>query len=93
MRGSYYGKCIGILNDLHKKFPMYNMGRHLSTALDEWDIWGISDKELFLSLEKYLAELELDIPHIYNENIEKIIEDGIHLDRILDNGDEEDNIY
>ena len=89
MRGSYYRKCICLLNEIHKKFPMYNMGRHLSTALDEWDIWGISDKELFLSLEKYLAELEMDIPHIYNENIDRIIEEGIHLDRILQEDEDE----
>ena len=65
------------------------MGRHLITALDGYDMWSVSDKEVFLALEKYEIELELDLPHIYNENIDRIIEDGMNLDRILQEDEDE----
>ena len=38
-------------------------------------------------------EEQLDVPHT-EDDIEKIIEDALHLDKILENGsDEEDSIY
>lgn len=81
---SYYNKCLSILKTLSREFPAISIGRHVSTATDGMDVWGISDKELFCSLEKYKAELEMDIPHMYcTEDIDKIIEDGMHLERVL----------
>lgn len=91
---SYYKRCLKLLDDIHKKYPSLNMGKHLSTSLDGYDIWSISDKELLFSLEKYTAELEMDVPHFYKEeNIEEIIQGGLHLDNILEDNAEEDNIY
>ena len=87
---SYYSYVINILQQLRMAYPSYNMGRHLATALDGYgDMWGLTDKEMLFALEKYKAELELDIPHTDDNEIEEIIKDGMNLDDILK--DQEDN--
>jgi hypothetical protein len=87
---SAYIQAIHILQDLHKLFPNYNMGRHLSTALDGYgDVWGMTDKELVFALEKYKTQLEMDnYSATEDEDLAKIIKDGIELDNIFK--DEED---
>lgn len=88
---SNYNKIIQILQDLHTAYPNYNMGRHLATALDGYgDIWGLTDKELLFALEKYKAQLEMDIPHTDDEEIKKIIKEGMDLSNILKEEDGED---
>ena len=59
MSKNYYNQIIHILQELHKGFPTYNMGRHLSTALDEYgcNIWGMTDKEMEYVLYKYIILL------------------------------------
>lgn len=67
------------------------MGRHLATALDGYgDIWGLTDKEILFALEKYKSELELDIPHTDETELDQIIKDGMNLDNILKEEDGED---
>lgn len=79
-----------MLERLHKAHPTYNIGRHISTALDGYDdIWGVSDKEFLFALEKYELELNMDIDHIDQEEIEKIIKDGMNLERTLFEEEEE----
>jgi hypothetical protein len=61
------------------------MGRHISTALDEYtDVWGVSDKEFLYAIQKYEIELNIDGPHIDDEEIEEIIKDGMNLDNIFE---------
>ena len=56
---THYTEVLHILQELHKDFPTYNLGRHLATALADYgDIWGITDKELAFALSKYKAEIE-----------------------------------
>jgi hypothetical protein len=87
---NYYIQIIDLLNELHRTFPTYNLGKHLSTALDgQGDVWGISDKELLYILTKYKTELELDTHHANDKEIEDIIRDGMNLNDIL--MEEEDN--
>ena len=67
------------------------MGRHIATALDEYgDVWGLSDRELLFALEKYKAELDMDIPHTDESEIDQIIKDGMNLENILKEEDGED---
>lgn len=88
---SNYNKAIQLLQELHTTYPNYNMGRHLATALDGYgDIWGLTDKELVFALEKYKAQLEFDIPHTDEKEIDEIIKDGMDLDNILKDKDGED---
>jgi hypothetical protein len=73
-----------VLESLHKAHPTYNIGRHISTALDGYDdIWGVTDKEFLFALEKYELELNMDSPHIDEEEIDEIIKDGMNLERTL----------
>jgi hypothetical protein len=66
------------------------MGRHLATALDGYgDVWGIPDTEIVFALTKYRAQLNMDFKHD-SYDLERIIEDGIDLDNIL-NEDNETN--
>ena len=88
---NHYNQVLSILQQLHSAYPKYNMGRHLATALDEYgDIWGITDKELAFALTKYKNQLEMDIPHTDEKEIDDIIKQAMDLDNILkeeDNGD------
>lgn len=87
-----YSQILNVLKDLHKAHPSYNMGRHLSTALDGYgDIWGLSNKELLFALQKYKAELDMDVPHD-DDDLEKIIREGEDLENILKE-EEEDGDY
>jgi hypothetical protein len=90
-RANYYNRALHILQELHLAYPQYNMGRHLATALDEYgNIWGMTDKELAYSLAKYKGQLEMDVPHTDDSEIDKIIKDGLDLDNLFkeeDNGD------
>lgn len=89
-----YNEVLHILQELHKSFPTYNMGRHLATALDGYgDLWGLTDKEIVFALEKYKTQLEMDIPHTDESELEKIIKEGMDLDNILKEEDEEDGDY
>lgn len=81
---NYYSQILTLLSDLHKSFPSYNLGKHLSTALDGQDVWGMSDKSLLYALTKYKTELELDMPHSSPREIEDIIRGGLNLDSLLE---------
>lgn len=90
-KASYYSQVLTILQQLHTAYPNYNMGRHLATALDEYgDIWGLTDKEILFALEKYKSQLELDVPHTDENELDQIIKDGMNLDDILKEQDGED---
>jgi hypothetical protein len=93
MTKDYFQDIIQILNKLHKAHPTYNVGRHLSTALDEYgDVWGMTNKELTFALEKYSAKLEMDKDYSEKE-LDEIIREGMNLDSILENENEEDEDY
>ncbi len=87
---NYYQQILHVLENLHKAHPTYNIGRHISTALDGYnDVWGVTDKEFLFALEKYELALNMDIDHIDQEEIEKIIKDGMNLERTLFEEEEE----
>ena len=81
---NYYRQIIQALERLQKAHPTYNIGRHLSTALDGYsDLWGVEDREFLFALQKYEIELNMDVNHIDEEEIEDIIKDGMNLERTL----------
>lgn len=89
---NYYNKVLHILQELHTAYPQYNMGKHLATVLDECgNLWGVSDKELAYSLIKYKGQLEMDVQHIDDSEIDEIIKDGLNLDKLFK--EEEDGDY
>jgi hypothetical protein len=90
-KSSEFNRVISILQELNTSFPSYNLGRHLATALDEYgDLWGVTDKEMVFALMKYKSQLEMDVPHKEEEEIDEIIKGGMNLDSLFkdeDNGD------
>ena len=74
-----YAQIIQILLQLHKEFPSYNIGKHLSTALDGENLWGISDKEFLSALKKYKLELSSIKKE---EDIDSILSIGKNLKNI-----------
>ena len=76
-----YKEILGLLLELKQSHPSYSMGRHLSTALADYgDLWDVSDKEIVYALEKYMATMEMDVPHETDDKeLEKIIRDGMSL--------------
>jgi hypothetical protein len=87
---SSYEQILSVLAELKEVFPSYNLGRHLDTALNEYkDIWGMTDKEMLYAVSKYKSQLTMDVPHPDESEIEKIVKDGMNLDTILQE-DEED---
>lgn len=90
-RPNDYYRVLALLQQLNTSYPNYNMGRHIATALDEYgDVWGLSDKEILFALEKYKAELDMDIPHTDDSEIDQIIKEGMNLENILKEEDGED---
>jgi len=86
---NYYRQIIQTLERLQKAYPTYNIGRHISTAMDEYsDVWGVSDKEFLYAIQKYEIELNIDGPHIDDNEIEEIIKDGMNLDSIFEEEEE-----
>jgi len=82
---NYYRQIIQTLVRLQKAYPTYNIGRHISTAMDEYtDVWGVNDREFLYAIQKYEIELNIDGPHIDDEEIEEIIKDGMNLDSIFE---------
>lgn len=91
---THYQQALHTLQELHKDFPTYNLGRHLATALADYgDIWGLTDKELAFALSKYKAEIEMDVPHTDDSEIDKIIKEGMDLDNILKEEEDEYGDY
>ena len=89
---NYYNKVLHILQELHTAYPQYNMGKHLATVIDECgNIWGVTDKELAYALVKYKGQLEMDVKHIDEREIDDIINDGLNLDKLFK--EEEDGDY
>lgn len=87
MKPTHYENIIGTLIRLKEEHPKCTMAKHLSTALDN-NFWGMTDKELHDSLEKYRQQLSLDKDHSEKE-IDIIIKQGMNLHSILDDEDEE----
>lgn len=86
---SDFNKLISLFTELHKAYPHYGIGRHLSTALADYgDFWGMTDRELTFALEKYKLQLEMDVPGV--EDIDEIIRQGMNLDTILKEDDGEE---
>jgi hypothetical protein len=78
-----HSQIIHILQELHIAYPEYNMGKHLATALDGHDVWGITDRELHSSLVIYKSQLDMDISHTDENELDEILKDGQDLDNIL----------
>lgn len=81
-------KICASLQELHKRYPTQNIGRHLELALSDYpSLFSISDKEMVYALEKYILAIEID-PIASTAEVERILEEGMNLDTLF--SDEED---
>jgi len=84
-----YNQAVQILHDLKREYPNNTLGQHIATALvDYGDIWGLTDKEFVFALEKYKAEMELNI--VTDSEVDKIVKDAQNLDVLFQDEEEED---
>lgn len=85
-----YNQAIQILHDLKKEYPNNTLGQHIATALGDYgDIWGITDKEFVFALEKYKAEMEMNI--ISDVEVDRIMKDAQNLDKLFQEEEDYDN--
>ena len=87
MKKNYYKECLALLKKLNTSYPNITLGKHLSTSFNEYNIENLSDKAFYENLQDYLSELDSDIQH--GEDIDKIIEGGMNLHKLLEEEDEE----
>ena len=88
---SYYVRILHILEKLHTTHPTVPIGRHLATALDEsGDLFSLTDKEIYDAINDYSNNLEYDIPHIEEQDLDKIIQGGLHLQEMMLDNNEDD---
>ncbi len=74
---NYFKEILKVLEKLHKDYPSYSLGRHISTAFSDYgDIWGLMDKEFLYALEKYQAQLDLGFVPESEESLKDIIDDA-----------------
>ena len=81
MKHSMYDKCICLLKDLNKTHSTIPLSVHLATAFSEYkDISFFSDSKLLKLLQEYQNKLDMD----NDFDVEKVIEDGINLNKIFE---------
>ena len=87
---NYFKKSILILQELKKSHPSTSFGKHIAIAFDEYDLFSITDKLFSEILEEYSSTLELETHDNKDDEIQKIISDGMKLNSLFI---DEDNDY
>ena len=72
-------QILKVFNELHDKYPTYNIGRHLATAFEGCDLWSLSDREMLFAIKKYQARMEYDI---HPEEVDDIVRAGIEFEKL-----------
>lgn len=89
-------KLTSLLEKIKKKNPKHSLGAHIYKALVayhlyNWDgesLFYTTDKEMFTALNNYLMLMSVEDDE---EEINKIVEEGKHLETLfLDSEEEED---
>lgn len=88
MKNNYKKSIVSLLTGLNRQYPNKEMSQHLYGALAEYkgEFWGVSDKNLYDSLEVYAQNLSNEeLP----EDIAEIYKDAMNLS--MDSFDDEDD--
>ena len=81
MKQCPYDKCLSLLKKFKKEHSSIPLSVHLATAFIEYeDISFLSDSKLFKLLQEYENKLDMDKEF----DVEKIIEEGVNLTKILE---------
>lgn len=95
---NYKKEILNKIKEIINNNPNIPVSTHLVTAFSDYTSFehfdGVSDKELFYLLEKYVCEIELDMI-ASPEELEKIVKDAEKLTRGFpyDEDEEEDEIF
>ena len=82
---------LKVLEELKAIYPSLSLGRHLSTALDGHDMWGITDEDFLEALLEYKAKFEMGMKRrIDDDDISKIIRDGLKIHTVYDIEEDDD---
>ena len=81
---NYFKESLTLIEQLHKEYPSFSIGRHISTAMADYgDTWNMTNKEFFHALEKYAMELTLNTSHTTHEQyVKNIVKDALNLDEM-----------
>ena len=89
---NYKKKILETIKTLSELYPNQFLASHIAIATSDFSsLAGISDKEFYYMLEKYVCEKELDItPSIYEKDIDKIYKESLNLniDDLINEDDE-----
>lgn len=83
----YFEKVIKILRDLKKDHPDVEISKHYSLATDCGN-FSLSDKELFLALQKHKSELDMNT--LSDKDLDKVLQETDELFKEVESEDEED---
>ena len=91
MSATYYHKIIKLLAELKRDHPSLSLGKHLATSFDGLEtkyLWGLTDKNLYHTLQKYEISIDMDVPHDESE-IDKILRDGMRISNVHELNDDD----
>lgn len=97
MRTNHKKRFLNTLSKLMEDYPTQTIGAHLSFIFDGYprleDVEGLPDKEILYLTEKYKCEKDLDFCPIHEDSeIDKIVNEGLDLDHILDEEEDSEEI-
>lgn len=87
MGASYYNMSLKALAGINKNYSSQSLGKHIATAMDGHCMENLSDREFYNIINDYIAELESGVP--YCEDLEQIIQEGLDLNHILEEEEED----
>lgn len=82
----YFDKVMKLIKDLKKDYPHVEISKHYSLATD-CGSFSMSDKELFLALQKHKTELDMNT--LSDNDLEKVIAETDDLFKEVETDDEE----
>lgn len=90
---SYARKIFRILEELKETNPDIEISKHIVLATSDMDIFSMSDKELYMALQKH--KTEMDINTLSDHDLKRAIDETEDLFKIVDEYDLDirDNIY
>lgn len=94
MKNQIKREILKELKTLASAYPNQTLCLHIGIALADYaNIEDITDKEFLFALQKYSAEKELNTSIPHKEDIDKIIQDAMNLDKLYEDEDYSEDEY
>lgn len=92
MKKNYFRQILKTFEQLKKSHPKCEIAKHIATAMDGQNVWGISDESFLKALKEYQAELEIDVKHS-DDDIDDIIRDGMNINKYFLSDEDQEDFY